>query len=64
MNATPTDAEHRQIIRGLQAVLAQCTDQIAQMQGMFDDEDGTIRNALDEAEEMQQKASRYLRSQP
>jgi len=48
------------IIRGLQAALAQCTDQMAQMKGMFDDDDSAIERALEEAEEMQQKASRFL----
>lgn len=36
--------------RGLASALADCLEQISQMRGMFDDNDGAIQQAVDEAD--------------
>jgi hypothetical protein len=47
-------------LREARAALSNCTDQIEQMQGMFDDSDGAIANALADAEKAEHDAGAAL----
>lgn len=50
------------LIRELGASLGQLLEQVYQMQGMFNDEDGAIRRAVEDAEEAEAHAGAYLSS--
>lgn len=49
------------VIRELKASLGQLLEQVYQMQRMFDDDDGTIQQAIDVAEKAEAHALEYLK---
>jgi hypothetical protein len=54
--------QQNEIMGELLAALQNLLEQVYQMQGMFDDEDGTIRNAVEDAEEAEERALAYRSS--
>lgn len=52
------------VIYELVAALNGCLHQISQMRGMFNDEDGTIQAAVDDADEALDMADAYLKVKP
>ena len=52
--------EQDKLIRELTASLGQLLEQVYQMQGLFDDEDGTIQNTIDDAEEAEAHGDAHL----
>lgn len=56
----PTIAAALVMIRDLRAQMNNCVEQMQQMQGMFNDEDGQIQQAIDDAEEMDAKATAFV----
>lgn len=49
------------VVRELNASLGNLLEQVYQMQGMFTDEDGTIQAAIDDAENAEAVALKYLK---
>lgn len=48
------------MVRNLRAQMNNCAEQMEQMKGMFDDEDGQIQGALDDADQMDESVSAFL----